>query len=262
MSISPRIGDSIGLKSQMNNGFITADIEHSSLILCGKAFADLNNVKYALSALAAPVVFARGGIPVYGRILSSGDCPILLFAPEKTIQICSELHKNLTCNDAGVVLSSYGSAPFFHTGDSDLKFQMTTPSSVVFASSDCTGVLPLLTKISPDQAAYHFLAGYQDGKFVTTYCKDPSPIPPLELANALLSYLKQNHLPSFLVNVSDCGKHVEAKKFLKTLESTLSDSVPELSFGLSCDPKVGDLKQKYKKFLSGKYQYMPKEFSF
>ncbi|KMZ58986.1 Phosphoenolpyruvate carboxykinase (ATP), partial [Zostera marina] len=160
----------------------------TSETFCGKAFADLDNVKYALSALAAPVVFARGGIPVYGRILSSGDCPILLFAPEKTIQICSELHKNLTCNDAGVVLSSYGSAPFFHRGDSDLKFQMTTPSSVVFASSDCTGVLPLLTKISPDQAAYHFLAGYQDGKFVTTYCKDPSPIPPLELANALLSY--------------------------------------------------------------------------
>lgn len=122
---------------------------------------------------------------------------------------------------------------------------MRKPTSVVFASSDCTGILPLLTKISPNQAAYHFLAGYQDGTFVTTYCKDPSPIPPLELANALLSYINQNDLPSFLVNVSDHGKHIEGKDFLMTLESTVSNSIPELSFGLSCDPKVGDLKQKY-----------------
>lgn len=44
-----------------------ADIERSSLILCGKAFVASNVIKDALHALAAPVLSARGGIPLYAR---------------------------------------------------------------------------------------------------------------------------------------------------------------------------------------------------
>jgi hypothetical protein len=43
-----------------------ADIERSSLILCGKAFADSAIVKDALTAMTAAILSARGGLPVPG----------------------------------------------------------------------------------------------------------------------------------------------------------------------------------------------------
>lgn len=46
-----------------------ADIERSSLILCGKAFADTDSVKDTLAAVAAPVISARKGIPMSARYI-------------------------------------------------------------------------------------------------------------------------------------------------------------------------------------------------
>jgi hypothetical protein len=42
------------------------------------------------------------------------------------------------------------------------------------------------SQISPGQAAYHFLSGYNDGKFVPAHIRGPSHVDPLALANALL----------------------------------------------------------------------------
>lgn len=56
----------IGSGTHYANGFAAADIERSSLILCGKAFADSTVVKDALTALTAPILSARGGLPVPG----------------------------------------------------------------------------------------------------------------------------------------------------------------------------------------------------
>lgn len=63
---SANVRNSLGSGSQYANGFAAADIERSSLILCGKAFADSAMLKGALSALTAPVLSARGGLPFPG----------------------------------------------------------------------------------------------------------------------------------------------------------------------------------------------------
>lgn len=59
--------ESIGLGSQVKSGFVAADIERSSLILCGKAFSDTKNIKDALAAVAEPVISARDGVPLSAR---------------------------------------------------------------------------------------------------------------------------------------------------------------------------------------------------
>lgn len=64
---SPGVGDAVGLGDQGNSGFISADIERSSLILCGKAFSDVNGIKEALAALSGPIITARGGLLLSAR---------------------------------------------------------------------------------------------------------------------------------------------------------------------------------------------------
>ncbi|XP_077214386.1 uncharacterized protein LOC143849232 [Tasmannia lanceolata] len=251
-SISPSTVESIGLGSQANAGFLAADIERSSIILCGKAFADAERTKDAVAAVAAPVISARGGLPLSGRFLVSGDSVILVFAPESTIQSCSELREI----HSGVVLSSQGVAPFFRTKESGAPNLYKMPASVILASADSSGSLPRISKLSPGQTAYHFLAGYHNGTFVPAYNRGPTPLDPLELAKALLSQVKDNGIPTFLINVNEGEKPVTGKELVKLMESTLSKSLP------SFESKAGDLNGKYKSFISGKYKDLPEEFLF
>ncbi|KAJ0013308.1 hypothetical protein Pint_20993 [Pistacia integerrima] len=244
--------DAVGLGAQGSNGFIAADIERSSLILCGQAFADTNGIKEALTALSGPIICARGGLLLSGRLLVLADSVILLFAPEDTIQSCANV---LVSADAGVILSSQGIAPLFQTGNSGGPDIFKLPAAVVFASSDCSGIIPSVAKLSPGQAAYHFLAGYQNGKFVPAYCKFPF-VDLLDLAKAFLSKLKDHRIPSFLVNVKKGETSVTGKDLQALAQSTLSENIPPF------EPEGGNLQEKYKTFLDSKFQEIPQEFSF
>ncbi|KAJ6814075.1 uncharacterized protein M6B38_139280 [Iris pallida] len=260
-SISTGITEALGLGKKSSTGFAAADVERSSIILCGKAFVDANAIKDALVAVAAPVISARGGLPLSARLLASGDSMVLLFASEDTISSCPDLHQSLVSLDAGVVLTSDGVAPFFKTKNPTASNLLKKPACAVLAASDSTGVLPLVSKLSPGQAAYHFLAGYQDGKLVPAYSKGPSPIDSLVLAKFFYSQLKDNDIPSFLINVHNGWKHITGKDIEKLVASMVSGNLQASKSGAT-DSKVGELKGKYNSFLSGKFQDLPEEFSF
>lgn len=84
---SPDVEDSIGLGSQGSNGFIAADFERSSLVLCGKAFTDSNGIKETLSALTGPIISARGGLPLSARQKSSSSLKKKMFLKQSFIKL-------------------------------------------------------------------------------------------------------------------------------------------------------------------------------
>ncbi|XP_011044466.1 PREDICTED: uncharacterized protein LOC105139646 isoform X2 [Populus euphratica] len=121
---------------------------------------------------------------------------IVIFAPEDTIQTCAG---KLVSADAGVILSSQGVVPYFQTRNSGEPGSFKFPSAIVYATSDSSGTIPCISKLSPCQAAYHFLAGYQNGKFVPAYSDSPS-IDTLEFAKALSSEVKNESLLNHLMS--------------------------------------------------------------
>ncbi|KAF4380301.1 hypothetical protein F8388_024594 [Cannabis sativa] len=256
-SIGAGVAESIGLGTQgSEDGFIVGDIEHSLLVMCGKAFSDKDGTKEALAALSGPIISARGGLPLSARFLNLGNSMVLLFAPENVVKSCAD---KLVSADAGVVLSSQGIATLFQNGSSCGSNLFKPPVANILASFDSTGSIPYVSKLSPGQAAYHFLAGYQNGKFLTAYCKGPTSLDPLDLAIALLSKLKENRIPSYLVNVGIEEKSLTGKDFIKLVESCLSKNIPIPPL----QTRASDLlQQKYKNFLSDKFQQLPEELSF
>ncbi|XP_006652727.1 uncharacterized protein LOC102700137 [Oryza brachyantha] len=257
-SISTNVRNALGSGIQYANGFAAADIERSSLILCGKAFADSTMLKDSLSALTAPIISARGGLPFPGWLLSFCGSAILLFAPMEVIKSLN-IQDVLVSTDSGVVVSSKGSNVLFPTEARELNL-FAKPTTVVIVSTDSTDAIPAVSKLSPGQAAYHFLAGYHDGKFVPAYTKGPSPVGPLALANSLFSHLKEENAPTYLINAKNSGKYITGKQFMRLIERTLLNNLPDYK---SEDMRVGELKGNYKSFLSIKFgKYLPEEFTF
>lgn len=183
----------------------------------------------------------------------------MLFAPVEVIKSCSEIQDVLVSTDGGVAISSKGCTVLFPT-KAKASSLFTKPATVIIVSSDSTDALPLVSKLSPGQAAYHFLAGYQDGKFIPGYNTGPSPVDPLAVANSLFSHLKEDNTPTYLINGKKSGKYIDGKDFMKLIELALSNNLPDSK---SEDIRVGELKGKYRSFLSGKFgKYLPEEFCF
>uniref|UniRef100_A0A2P2JR43 phosphoenolpyruvate carboxykinase (ATP) n=2 Tax=Rhizophora mucronata TaxID=61149 RepID=A0A2P2JR43_RHIMU len=255
-SISPAVVNALRLECQGDNGIIAADVEHYSLVLCGKAFSDINGAKEALAMLSGPIIAARGGLPLSARLLMSGDSTILLFAPEDTSQSFAD---QLVSADEGVIFSSQGTTPYFPSKNSSCHLsQFRTPAAVILVTSDSSGTIPSISKLCPGQAAYHFLAGHWNGKFAPAYNTSPSAVNALELAKAFMTKLKDNKIASFLINVKEGQQSVKAtgSNLFTLMQSALSDDIPPFH------PKGGDLQVKYNSFLSDKFPEIPEEFSF
>jgi phosphoenolpyruvate carboxykinase (ATP) len=94
----------------------------------------------------------------------------------------------------------------------------STPKNVFFLTCDAFGVLPPLSKLTPDQAVEYFLCGYTAKipgtevgvtepvpEFSTCFAKPFLPLPPKRYAAMLREKLEQNAVPVWLVNTGWTG---------------------------------------------------------
>ncbi|KAL4080210.1 ATP-utilizing phosphoenolpyruvate carboxykinase [Scleroderma yunnanense] len=92
------------------------------------------------------------------------------------------------------------------------------PSNIIMLTCDAFGVLPPISKLSPDQASYHFLAGYtsktpgtEDGvlepipTFSTCYSAPFIVLHPSRYADMLAERMSQHNVPCWLVNTGWTG---------------------------------------------------------
>lgn len=260
--VSATAWEYVGLGPNENGGFIAVDYEQSTLILCGKAFSDTSALKGALKAAAAPAISASSALPLPAWLLVHGESIVLLFASEKTVQSCPDLHKVLVSNGAGVALGPDGVETFFKSKDSKAPNLFKLPSSIIMLAADSSGTIPPISKLTPGQAAYHFLAGYQNGNFVPAYESGPVSLDPVVVAKELSSQLTKNNISSFLANVNVGEKPLSGEEILKLVEATLSEKLPSSKGQKASKTAVDNLKAKYTSFMSGRFPDLPEEISF
>jgi len=92
------------------------------------------------------------------------------------------------------------------------------PKAVVFLAADAFGVLPPISRLTPEQAMYHFISGYTaklagteagvtepQATFSACFGAPFLPLPPVTYANMLGEKLKEHGAQVFLVNTGWAG---------------------------------------------------------
>ena len=130
------------------------------------------------------------------------------------------------------------------------------PANIFFLTCDAFGVLPPISKLSPEQAMQHFLCGYTAkvagteagvtepaATFSTCFASPFLPLPPRRYAEMLREKLKKFHTPVWLVNTGwsggphGVGKRMSLKHTRALLKAALEGELQKSSF--AADPIFG-----------------------
>ena len=111
-----------------------------------------------------------------------------------------------------------GAYPLDFIGNADETGVAGTPRTVVFLTADAFGVLPPISRLTREQAAYHFISGYtaklagtevgvKEPKATFSACFGAPFMPrhPGEYANMLVDRLERDDVPVWLVNTGWTG---------------------------------------------------------
>jgi phosphoenolpyruvate carboxykinase (ATP) len=126
--------------------------------------------------------------------------------------------RELDLDSERITENTRGAYPLHYIGNADPTGIAGTPRNVVFLTADAFGVLPPISRLTREQAAYHFISGYT-AKLAGTEIgiKEPSatfsagfgapflPRHPGVYAHMLMDRLEQFDVPVWLVNTGWSG---------------------------------------------------------
>jgi phosphoenolpyruvate carboxykinase (ATP) len=138
--------------------------------------------------------------------------------------------------------------PINYIPNADPKGLAPHPSAIIFLTADAFGVLPPISKLTEEQAQYHFISGYTSklagtergivepqAAFSSCFGEPFMPRPPLVYAELLKSHIQAYKVSVFLVNTGwqgggyGVGKRVSIPHTRAMIRAALSgslDSVP------------------------------------
>ena len=123
------------------------------------------------------------------------------------------------------------------------------PETVIFLTADAFGVLPPLSRLTPEQAMYHFVSGYTSklagtergvtepqAVFSTCFGAPFLPLDPIRYAEMLAERIDRHRAKAYLVNTGWTGgpygegRRIDLKYTRALITATLSDSLGKVKF--------------------------------
>lgn len=126
--------------------------------------------------------------------------------------------RTLDLDDESLTENTRSCYPISHIRNASRTGVCGHPSSLLMLTADAFGVLPPISKLTPDQAMYHFLLGYTarvagtergvtepQSTFSTCFGAPFLPLPPARYAEMLARKIKEHNADVWLVNTGWTG---------------------------------------------------------
>ncbi|WP_022686556.1 phosphoenolpyruvate carboxykinase [Sphingomonas phyllosphaerae] len=193
-----------------------------------------------LSADAEPEIFAT--TKRFGTVLEN--------------VVMDEVTRQLDLHDNSLAENSRGAYPIDFIPNASDDNMGGTPRSIVMLTADAYGILPPISKLTPDQAMYHFLSGYTarvagteigvtepDATFSTCFGAPFMPRHPSVYGNLLKERIARGGVDCWLVNTGwtggkyGTGHRMPIKATRALLDAALDGSLNDAEF--RTDPNFG-----------------------
>jgi phosphoenolpyruvate carboxykinase (ATP) len=167
-----------------------------------------------------------------------------------------EATRELDFTDAGKTENTRGAYPIEFIPNTSKDNLGPPPSTIIFLTADAFGVLPPISRLTPDQAMYHFLSGYTakvagteigvtepTATFSTCFGAAFMPRPPSVYGNLLKKRIADGGAQCWLVNTGwtggkyGVGKRMPIRETRALLNAALDGSLNNVEFRK--DPNFG-----------------------
>ena len=152
-------------------------------------------------------------------------------------------------DNGSLTQNTRGSYPIEYIDNRTRDSMAGNPNNVVFLTCDAFGVLPPLSRLSPEQAAYHFMSGYTakvagtemgvtepQATFSTCFGAPFMPRHPSVYADLLSEKIRKNQAKCWLINTgwiaggADASSRIKIKWTRNLLNSALNGKLEDVVF--------------------------------